>query len=261
MGGIQNVDVDVDTQKEQKRVLDDNVLIALAPLRTQKSIFLYAKDVKSQKYSKVSLTKEAQDVPVPTIYINEINNKTRSSAEKDEKDKLQAEIDLKTSEIKAINDATNDSLNVCAALSSQSMLKGVDAKTLDKNKKKATDKIQKVLDVAKQNMTDFPTYLKSVLTYGKTVTREDFNKNYVLIISTTEWKEKLIPLVEGNQPPVGTEVRPVETAPQAAKEPPKSTGFLRNLFGGGRRKTKKSNKKSRKGKSKKQNKSRKVFLY
>ena len=145
------------------------------------------------------------------------------------------------------------------------MLKGVDAKTLDKNKKKATDKIQKVLDVAKQNMTDFPTYLKSVLTYGKTVTREDFNKNYVLIISTTEWKEKLIPLVEGNQPPVGT------AAPQAAEEvsvatetvePPKSRGFLgTGLFAGGRRKTKKSNKKSRKGKSKKQNKSRKVFFY
>jgi hypothetical protein len=278
LGGVQSVNVDVDAQKEQRRVLDDKVLQALAPLRTDKTIFLYAKDVKTQKYSKVSLSKEAADIPVPTIYINDISNKTRSQAETEEKDKLQNDIKEKEDEIKAINGADDKSLTMCAALSSESMVRGIDAKKLGLNKKKATDKIQKLLNVAQENMKNFSTYVQSVLKYGKPVTLEEFNKNYILIISTKPWEAKSIPVIGGpadvstvNETSTDTRTVSDATNPNAiapyqkADGPTTTSGFLSgfNPFGsasGGRRKTKKSNKKSRKqSKSKKQAKSRKLF--
>lgn len=272
LGGVQSVNVDVDAQKEQRRVLDDKVLQALAPLRTGKKIFLYAKDVKTQKYSKVSLSKEAADIPVPTIYINDISNKTRSQAETEERDKLQNDIKEKEDEIKAINGADDKSLTVCAALSSESMVRGIDAKKLGLNKKKATDKIQKLLNVAQENMKNFPTYVQSVLKYGKPVTLEEFNKNYILIISTKPWEAKSIPVIGGpadvspvNEISTATSTvpaAPAPTAPAPTANAAAPRSFLSRIGlsnSGGRRKTKKSNKKSLKQKSKKQPKSRKLF--
>ena len=275
---------EVDAMKEQGIVLEDNVLKGLADLRNAKTIYLYAKDVKKNTYSKISISKDP-NTPT-TIYLNPMTPTTRSEEEKKLKAKINGEILSLTAEIDSIQTETDESLKTCAKLSSEGTITGVTTSTLMKNKEKVLEKLTKEKTKLESNLAN-PAYITSAVKYGEPITLEKLQKKYILIISTEPW----VTSTEQDSPvaaPVATISEESDTIPEesdtrseqivseqgvpkqivleqgvpdakSSEEAPKTSSFL-GLFGtGGRRKTKKTNKKSRKGKSKKQNKSRKLF--
>jgi hypothetical protein len=68
---------EADAMKEQAAVLDVDVLSGLAKLRNAKAIYLYAKDIKKNTYSKVSTSKDAAN----TIYLNPMIPTNRAAEE------------------------------------------------------------------------------------------------------------------------------------------------------------------------------------
>ena len=257
---------EVDAMKEQGIVLEDNVLKGLANLRNTKAIYLYAKDVKKNTYSKISISKDS-NTPT-TIYLNPMKPTSRAAEEANIKKQLTDNITALTAELASVNGETDASLQTCAKLSSEGAIVPVTPVTLQKNKEKVAKKIQAEIDTHTSNLgPNFPNYIKRALTYGEPIGLDKLKTKYVLVISTKPW----VASAQEAVPPAAVEISNATTpdasnimSPKEAAEPTSiGPGFL-SFFSsnkGGRRKTKKSNKKSRKGKSKKQNKSRKVFFY
>jgi hypothetical protein len=267
---------EADAMKEQAAVLDVDVLKKLAYLRNSKTIFLYAKDVKKNTYSKVSISKDATPT---TIYLNPIKPTNRAAEEKRIKDELQSQIDTLKADLASVNGETDASLQTCATISNEGAIIPVTPAALQKNKDKVVKRIQAEINTHTSNLTtNFANYIKRALTYGQQIGLDKLKTKYLLVISTKPWVEETIPVVEPNTTAVANAVAPVNetrgavvpdaTAEQQAREPTPTgppgnifsnfAGFLRGKTGGSR-KTKKSNKKSLKQKSKKQAKSRKLF--
>lgn len=201
-------------------------------------IYLYAKAKNTQNFYKVSFEKENEVTLYP-------NGSTRANLYSAEETKLDEENTADTEIATMLKNAEQHEIDinkVCAKLSyGQKMLvqHGKEAfLTKYKNANEAEAR-KKILDARIAKITKAMNY-------------QQLLNSYVLIISTKEWN-----LIEK----AGNERKP--------------NSFIPSLFGiskGGRRKTnknkkkyistyKKRNKKSCKGKSKKQNKSRKVFFY
>jgi hypothetical protein len=254
--------------KEQANVLTNDVLKNLATLRENKDIYLYARDNKGE-YSKVSLSKGVAQVADTSIkvYINPISDKNRSNEESniagEIKKELQDKIDEKERNIKSVGDSTDESLQTCAAINNT---------TTDELVKKKDDTIKnqkKELEKANADLAKFEDNkakaIQERLNYGKEIDIETLKTEYILIISTKDWYVAAAPA--GQQTVVPQTKKRVfnfssigkifsrnssQAAPTVASQAAQSNG--------GRRKTKKSNKKSRKqSKSKKQTKSRKLF--
>jgi len=246
---------EVDAIKEQVLVLEDNVLSGLANLRNAKAIYLYAKDVKKNTYSKVSISK---DPATPTtIYLNPMKPTSRAAEEENVKKQLTDNIATLTAELASINGETDASLQTCAKLSSEGAVIPVTSGTLQKNKTKVVNKIQAEIDTHKTNLTtNFQNYIKRALTYGQPIGLEKLKTKYLLVISTKPWvvsaQEAAAPAV-APAPPAAPEVSQV-TIEGTVLPREKFLGIF-----GGKRKTKRNDKKTRKGKSKKQAKSRKLF--
>lgn len=251
---------EVDAMKEQGIVLENNVLKGLADLRNAKAIYLYAKDVKKNTYSKISISKDP-NTPT-TIYLNPMKPTSRAAEEANIKKQLTENIDALKAELTSVNGETDASLQTCAKLSSEGAIVPVTTGTLQKNKEKVAKKIQAEIDTHTSNLgPNFQNYIKRALTYGETIGLEKLKTKYLLVVSTKPWVASAdVPVAENGPADANITMDKAQAA-----EPTVTSGF--NPFGfitgskGGRRKTKKSNKKSRKGKSKKQNKSRKVFFY
>jgi hypothetical protein len=264
---------EADAMKEQAAVLDADVLKKLAELRNRKQIFLYAKDVKKNTYSKVSISKDA--ATANTIYLNPMIPTNRAAEEEKIKQKLKDDIAALTAELASVNGETAVSLQTCAKLSSEGAMITVTPGTLQKNKEKVATKIQAEIDTHNSNLgPNFANYIKRALTYGEQIGLDKLKTKYLLVISTKPWVEDTIPLVE----PSTSVVDPVndtrgavvpDATAEADRGEPTPTGPPDNMWSnvagffsgktGGKRKTKKSNKKSLKQKSKKQAKSRKLF--
>jgi len=248
--------------KEQSNVFDDAYLRELRKYYQKKSgekprpVYLYAKNVKTQKYEKVSFPKTTADTdPVSVIYLNPLSGK-RADAETDVLLKLDkdiadkaAEIANMTKELALYTPVDSKPKKTCSTFSK--VLEDDLVKNADAELKQLTEAKAK-LDADKAD----PTYLSRTVQFGEEKTIADFQKDYILIMSYNDWTST-------TAPPDAT----VTMDKAQADEPTVTNSF--NPFGffktgsnkGGRRKTKKSNKKSRKGKSKKQNKSRKGFFY
>lgn len=245
--------------KEQSNVLDEahlkeirneyrkQINLLVTQIRTR-PIHLYAKNVKTQQFEKVSFPTAAKDEdPVPVIYINPIGGKRKDAVRKVEAD-LDKEIADKTAELSLITAEANEynapsskARKTCATFS-----KVIEA---DLTKNATTEleqlKAQKAdLDAKKAD----PEYIKKTVQFGKEISIDAFKKEYILIMSHKDWT---LPGAQAVAPqaPTGATV-PGTVVPREK--------FL-GLFGG-RRRTKRNNKKSQKqGKSKKQNKSRRLF--
>ena len=249
--------------KEQSNVLDEahlkeirneyqaKINLLVTQIRTR-PIHLYAKNVKTQQFEKVSFPKAANDKdPVPVIYLNPIGGK-RADAEAKVKAELDKEIADKTAELSLITAEANEynapsskARKTCAAFS-----KVIEA-DLTKNAMTELEQLKKQnteLDAKKAD----PEYIKKTVQFGKEISIDAFKAEYVLIMSHKEWTLPGAPVAAAPAPapePTGATV-PGTVVPQS-----RFFGIL-----GGRRKTKRNNKKSHKqGKSKKQNKSRRFF--
>jgi hypothetical protein len=244
--------------KEQSNVLDEAHLKEIRNQYQAKGFFggrtrpvhLYAKNVKTQQYEKVSFPKAAAETdPVPVLYLNPIVGK-RADAEAKAKAELEkeivdkaAELSLITAEATEYNAPASKARKTCAAFS-----KVIEA-DLTKNATTELEEVKKQKTELDAKKAD-PDYIKKTVQFGKEMSIDNFKREYVLIMSHKEWT------VPGAQ----------SAAPAPAPEPTGATvpgtvvpqqKFL-GIFGG-KRKTKRNDKKSRKGKSKKQAKSRKLF--
>jgi len=245
--------------KEQSSVFDDAHLRELRKQYQEKGFFggrtrpihLYAKNIKTQIYEKVSFPKAAVEAdPVSVIYLNPLSGK-RADAEKDVMAKLDKDIADKAAEITNITAELNQyksegskAKKTCATFSK--VLEGDLEKNADAELKQLTEAKAK-LDADKAD----PKYLSKTVQFGEEKTIADFKKDYILIMSHKDWTSTAAPAPAVAAPLDVTGA----TVPGTVVEKPKS-GFS---FFGGRSRTKRKNKKSRKGKSKKQNKSRKLF--
>lgn len=248
--------------KEQSNVFNDEYLRELRKYYQEKRgekprpVYLYAKNVKTQKYEKVSFPKTTADTePVSVIYLNPLSGK-RADAEKDVLAKLDkdiadkaAEIANMTTELALYRQVDSKPKKTCSTFS----------KVLEDDLvKNAEAELNQLLDAKAKLDADKadPKYLSRTVQFGEEKTIADFKKDYILIMSYNDWTST-------TAPPDATDQNNMNL--QQARDPTATSSF--NPFGlftgskGGRRKTKKSNKKSRKGKSKKQNKSRKGFFY
>ena len=243
--------------KEQSNVLDEAHLKEIRNQYQAKGFFggrtrpvhLYAKNVKTQQYEKVSFPKAAAETdPVPVLYLNPIVGK-RADAEAKAKAELEkeivdkaAELSLITGEATEYNAPASKARKTCAAFS-----KVIEA-DLTKNATTELEEVKKQKTELDAKKAD-PDYIKKTVQFGKELLIDNFKREYVLIMSHKEWT------LPGAQSSVAPAPEPTgATVPGTVV--PKSTNF----FGfGGKRKTKRNDKKSRKGKSKKQAKSRKLF--
>jgi hypothetical protein len=255
---------EADAMKEQAAVLDADVLKKLAFLRNSKTIFLYAKDVKKKTYSKVSISKDP-NTPT-TIYLNPMKPTSRAAEEERIKNYLKELIDKLNTDLDSVNGKTDASLEkTCAKLSYEGVCvlsKG----ELQNNKDNVAKIIQAEIKRQNYNLGDgFNNYIKSALTYGEQIGLDKLKTKYLLVISPKPWvvsAQKAVAPAPAPAPPAAapevTQVN-VEGKVEPKKEERWETDPRRYLGLGGRRKTKRNDKKSRKGKSKKQAKSRKLF--
>jgi hypothetical protein len=245
---------EADAMKEQAAVLDADVLKKLAFLRNSKTIFLYAKDVKKNTYSKVSISKDPDPNTPTTIYLNPMKPTSRAAEEERIKNYLKQQIATLTTHLGSVKGKTDASLEkTCAKLSSEGLCVLSKGK-LQNNKDTVAKIIQAEIKTQNYNLGDgFDNYIKSALTYGEQIGLDKLKTKYLLVISTKPWVVSA-QKAAAPAPPAAPEVTQVNV--EGKVEPKKEERYL-GL--GGRRKTKRNDKKSRKGKSKKQAKSRKLF--
>lgn len=253
-----------DNQNEQKAVLDYTILTKLREKQKEKQIYLYAakrkqgdETVSADEYFSVSLKVETElkgfssliKSPI-SIFINPLGEKYTdlTASLKNRKNALDAlgkpEVVVKE------NKVTNEEDKV--------WLKNF----LETSATKADAELKKDIENRKK---EIDTEAKG---FGKSITLSELQQSYVLIINKTDITEDFKVLLKPGNSNVDNVSEPV-TVPGNVAE--KQNTIFSGLFGG-RRKTnknkkkyistyKKSNKKSCKGKSKKQNKSRKVFFF
>jgi hypothetical protein len=239
----------------------ENVFLGLGGQTKTHPLRLYAKKVGTSEYKKVSFASGSTG-PVSELFLNPIGGGTIT----ERKAKIQQELDKAIVDNKSelvklrmekgeYDNTNNKAKSVCARVSK--IHEDVLSTNLESELKSLSDKEATLA----ANKAEGDAYLVREANFGETKKIEDFLKEYILIMSPELWT------VPGSGPVApAVAVSPAKVSPPAAKSVVTLEGTVvpRDKFlgiFGGRRKTKKSNKKSRKGKSKKQNKSRKVFFY
>lgn len=177
--------------KEQSNVLDEahlkeirneyqaKINLLVTQIRTR-PIHLYAKNVKTQQFEKVSFPKSANDKePVPIIYLNPIGGK-RADAEAKVKAELDKEIADKTAELSLItaeateyNAPSSKARKTCAAFS-----KVIEA-DLTKNATTELEQLKKQKTELDAKKAD-PEYIKKTVQFGKEISIDEFKKNMSL---------------------------------------------------------------------------------
>lgn len=207
---------------------------------------LYAKHIKTQEYKKISFVEKVG--PVSNLWINDIVSENITQKREKKAKELDDLIKNKKDELVRLgNDKVlyenhdNAASKTCAAFS------GKDQSTLEANAQTAYDDVKDKITILETNKSRGNAYLDEVLKFGDKISIDDFKKEYILIMSPQSWT---LPGAQAVAPQVPGATVPGTVVPQEK--------FL-GLFGG-RRRTKRNNKKSQKqGKSKKQNKSRRLF--
>lgn len=228
----------------------ENVFFGLGGQTKTHPLRLYAKKVGTSEYKKVSF--DNSQGPVSEVYINPIGEGTITQKKAARAKKLEEEIAANANEFAQLqkelaeyNTANSQAKKTCAKLSKVS--EDALSENINLELKSVSDK--KTDLAAKKAEGD--AFLVREANFGEKKKINEFLKEYILIMSPTLWNVPGATVAAAAPEPTGATVQ--------GNELPQS-----RFFGilGGRRKTKRNNKKSHKqGKSKKQNKSRRFLRH